>query len=1548
MSVRWKPLLILSGLFLAVALVGVIAISGTLVPPSSQGFLKRARAAREAKRFEPAEIDYKQVLQIDTKSAAIHEEFAEMYREWAATAPDAKKASLRAERLKNLLSAVKIDKAAKGPRRELLNDAMDEDLEADSIRCANDVLSVDPENTDAHFVLAAVALEERTPNISEARRHQKVIEAKPTPEIRKLWIRAKLANASGDLAARTEAFSQAQKIVLKADCAPVDRITWMRIAGLEIRTENDPARRDSLVRSMLEQAKELCQIQPLALARVSKVRTLLEQTQQSLIDRSSRLAGADVKANDGLVEAIEVEIEAIFQLALSGVSEPELQTYLAYANHLRFRRQRDRCLEVVEKALKLPQAARRDASHAVMGLLTVAIEMALVQSEDPGRFDKAAPHIKALIESPLPRAQGLGHLFAGSIDLDQSGLARELASDGSQTSAKPPGQFKLRNSALNHLKIAAAQLPDIAEAQARFGVALVLAGEQNQGRQFLQTALRLGSLDVQYQLVAAWTILQAGYPEEAEPIVERLMQELSAGTTPKELAGSIHLLRGEVYQSRRTADDLIRAAAEFDRALAAGHEPSAAVVIRLAQIDVQLGRHDKALKRIDALKAQGKGTPAIEQLAVLSLVEQGKKPDARLRLKAARQQFPQAAELAGLEAALLAKDGKPAEADAVLANFLKAQPDNATLVMMRAQIQAESMNNDEKARVLLEDAATRSETSAPLVQLADLELKRNRLDAAATVIAKIRSRWKEAATSDVLEAQLALKRGQTALAIEHFDAALKKDPDNKIVQYWKAQLDGQNGSVVEATKSLEAIVRDKPIKEIDSGMTLLSAAQSALANLSLRTGALDDAIRRFEELKRGDQNGTLSKDDRWQLITAYVARGQWPTAKREIAALLNDAANAPTDDERVRGANYYRQQGEDKAAEAQLDYVLKVNPTHTAAVVTGSYIRLKAKEYDKAAAILKKGMEMAAAKDKVPVIFHLMLAAIEIERPGPNARDRAIAILDQGLEKTPDAVELVQAKYTALKTAGQAGPAVAFVEAKAKEFPKGPFRRELVSIYRDLRDYERAAALLRELMVEFPDDANLAAALVQIVSFQAFDARTRNQPDLERELNLKAATMLKEFRSRFEKNLVLLQAECDLVQRRGDFARAVELTREIDNISKTSALGPLLRARLYATLGKTREIADAYKEALERNPRQLDVRLLLGQTSLLLHEPDEALRQAGFVLAAEKNRPDAVLLEARALAQAGTKESERQANQAAAIERLEGAIKANPQFGEAYRTLAEIHTQRNDRAAAANVLKQELKANPQDATAAARLVEMLSRPDPSTHKLEPADLEDAKRVAEEIAARDQKGTMILAVAIGFNRVRRLDLALSYAEAAAAKLGTPTAHLNLGDVLLSVAESEPDQNKARATFTRAIAEYDLVLQAQPNSVEAVNNKAWILHTYLDKTQQALDLAIGLQKRVNPNALPGEFYDTLGAIQEAVGQTRNAEQAYLDGLKKSPDHPMLNFHYGKMIATDRSRAGRARTHLKKAVDSSDRINPEMAREAVRLLRVLESETGGRAPT
>jgi predicted Zn-dependent protease len=1117
-------------------------------------------------------------------------------------------------------------------------------------------------------------------------------------------------------------------------------------------------------------------------------------------------------------------------------------------------------------------------------------------------------------------------------------MARDIGTTRSTAKAEP----KLRTSALNHLRLAATQLPDIAEAQARYGVVLVLAGEQNVGRQFLQNALRLGSLEPQYQLWAAWTILQAGYPEEAEPIVNSMLRQVEQGNVTRDLEAALHLLNGELHQAKRTPDDLKKAIAEFDKALESEQTPAATVVLRLAQIDVQLGQHDRALKRLDNLRSQGKGEPSVEQLAVLTLEEQGKRTEARARLKAARLTYPQSAELAGVDAALLAKDGKPEEADKILDRFLSAEPDNARLVMMRAQLQTESLKNPDKARVLLNSIADRVDYSDPLVQLAALEIEQNQLDAAAAVIARIRARWREAATSDVLEAQVALKRGSVADALGHFEAALKKDPDNKIVQYWKAQLDSRNGALDEATKTFEAIVRNKPSKEVDPGTTLMAAAQSALANLSLRTGEFDKAIRRFEELKRNSQNGTLSKADRWQLITAYVTKGNWTVAKREIAAILNDTKNPASDDERVRGANFYRQKGEETLALAQLDYVLQTNPTNQAAVVTRSYILLKAKKNDQALAILRNAIDLSNKQGKTPASFYLMLAAVENEtEPKSTALKRALAVLDQGLERLPDSPELVQTKYVAMKSDGQVKPATALVEAKAKAFPKGPFRRMLVEVYKDQKDFTRSEALLGELCRESPDDANLAAAQVLVQALDAADAAARNQSDREREINDKAAALIRLYRSRFPKEVAFVQAECDLIARRGDFARAIEMTREIDTLSPESPVGPILRSRLFAALNKPWEVAQAYAEALERTPRQLDLRMLFGETKLKLGEADEALRQARLVLDVDQNRHDAVLLEARALAEAGTTPSQKKARRQEAAARLQAAVKADPHFDEAYRALAELLLTDSGRAAAIDVWKEDFKNNPGDAAALARLIETYTVRLPSGKPLAEADVAEAKRLAAEIVGRDTKGHLILALAIGFHKTGQLELAFPHAEAAAAKLNSPAAHLNFGDLLLTFAEKQSDRTRARASFERAVEQYNLVLKAQPNSVQAVNNKAWILHSYLGESQSALDMVLDLRNRVNAAFLPGEFYDTLGAIQEAIGHTGDAEQSFLEGLKRSPENPVLNFHFGKLILSDRDRASKARTYLDKALNNRDRLTPTMAQEADRLIQLIDDQ-------
>ena len=143
-----------------------------------------------------------------------------------------------------------------------------------------------------------------------------------------------------------------------------------------------------------------------------------------------------------------------------------------------------------------------------------------------------------------------------------------------------------------------------------------------------------------------------------------------------------------------------------------------------------------------------------------------------------------------------------------------------------------------------------------------------------------------------------------------------------------------------------------------------------------------------------------------------------------------------------------------------------------------------------------------------------------------------------------------------------------------------------------------------------------------------------------------------------------------------------------------------------------------------------------------------------------------------------------------------------PQVEDASHTLAEIQIKRGNQAAAVAVLKDDLKANPTDASAASRLIEILSTPRPAGGATAGArDLDEAKHLAAEIAGQDKQGSMKLAVAIGYHKAHQFELAMPYAEAAAAKLGTPAAHLNFGDIVLTLAESQAN-SEPQAFLVRA--------------------------------------------------------------------------------------------------------------------------------------------------
>ena len=368
-------------------------------------------------------------------------------------------------------------------------------------------------------------------------------------------------------------------------------------------------------------------------------------------------------------------------------------------------------------------------------------------------------------------------------------------------------------------------------------------------------------------------------------------------------------------------------------------------------------------------------------------------------------------------------------------------------------------------------------------------MEQNDFEAATATIAKIHSRWKEAATGDVLEGQLALKRSNIPLALQHFNEALEERPREQDCPVLEGPARQPDGPVAEASKAFEDLVKDRPTKEVDTGVTLMTAAQSALANLALQRGDTNDAIRRFEELKRNNEAGNLSRSDRWQLITAYVLKGQWPVAKRELASLLNDNKTLATDDERVRGRQLLPSaQGRRRGTGAAR---LRAEGQPCESWRGGDpLVHLPEGEEVRGGGRHPSQGDRAhgGKKDKPPAVLYLMLAAVENEAPpAETAGKRAATVLEQGLAIQPNSVELVQAEYL-LRLPTDPKGALAVIDSKAKADPKGPYRRMLVDVLREQREYEKADKLLRELVQESPDDVNLAAALVQVVSLEAGEA----------------------------------------------------------------------------------------------------------------------------------------------------------------------------------------------------------------------------------------------------------------------------------------------------------------------------------------------------------------------------------------------------------------------------------------------------------------------------
>ena len=1007
------------------------------------------------------------------------------------------------------------------------------------------------------------------------------------------------------------------------------------------------------------------------------------------------------------------------------------------------------------------------------------------------------------------------------------------------------------------------------------------------------------------------------------------------------MTGALRVIQGEIARRTRSAEDLDVVRAAYDEAVAeeADADADPGLALRLAELTLAVEGAEAGLDRLDELKAEGLEGPETEALRCSILIELERLDEAIAGLAEARRRDPDNALLTSLHATACLLNQDAEAADAILKEQIAAHPDAVSLVQLRAKILAGKLDRVEEARAILRAAFERAGVSPPLIQLAMLDIARGEIASAEQTVALLRSRWPEASAGDLIDAQIRLARKDLSGASSFLTGAIQKDPSDKVAIFWKAQLDAQLGATDTASRTLRALMNSETAKTLDSGTPINVAAASALAEILLKNRDYDQAIACLESILERSPSEAIARTARWKLVEARSAGDDWPKARGEIVALLGEPAS--TMDERVQGAEFLRRHDENDVALKLVDQVLARDPGHSAAILMKASITAKDGDVPGAVAVLGRAIESGDQ----PALVYLMLAGyvgdgVEPERRTPLIREA----IDRGLKAHPDSMELNRALYGLIRnTEGVDAGLDALRDRADGEDPDGRFDRLLIDICRQEGRFEEAESRLAPLLEAEPRNAMLASLHLDIVAASGVIQARDGDEDAAEATNERLESLIGTYSEAFPDDPRFPQAEAELAIRRGDLETAEELALRIEERQSESPVGPLLRAQIARMNDLNERAIQAFRDALERSPERDDIRLALGRLLLTLDKPEDAEAEASTILKRSPGQKEATLLLASALsAKPGTPEQVA-ASRNQALKILKESLDRDPNFTKAFVLAADIFHTTGRRSEALDAVREARKRVPDDSQLVSLLIQYLVDAGPAPNAPAPgaADLEEADRTSRQFQEggaddeEDFEAKAAYAVALGYHRGGRPDLARPWIEQAGASIEEEAVMLTSGDVMLALAEEEADPSRSREYFGLAVDAYDRALALNADSIEAINNKAWILHRYLEDDQGALALIDRYLGRVEHRTLPAELYDTLGSIQQSLGRVTEAEQSFAEGLRRQSNDPMLNFHMGRLIAMDRDRSARALPYLQKARDVREQLPPDALSEIEAIL-------------
>ena len=782
-------------------------------------------------------------------------------------------------------------------------------------------------------------------------------------------------------------------------------------------------------------------------------------------------------------------------------------------------------------------------------------------------------------------------------------------------------------------------------------------------------------------------------------------------------------------------------------------------------------------------------------------------------------------------------------------------------------------------------------------------------------------------------------RGQAQLGLQNveeaklaFDAALKNDPSNNDARRGLARIGLMAGDTQAAEKQLD------------------KALQSAKDDIQtwILKGELELSLRKPESAQASFEKAlelsSSSAAARMGIVRAMLAQGKADEAAGHIDALAKGSPNHPL-------VNYLkalaaRQSNDLDGAQAALREVLRVAPNHAPSLLQAGQIHYMRREFEQARDVLQRYLtqlpeNLAAKKLLAAVYIELKQPQKAVDLLGPMAAQapndpQLLAMLGtahmsqrdfqsgrtylgQAADLAPDAAAIRTQLAVSHLASGDSADAISELEAALESDPE--FSRAdvlLILTHFQNREFDKALAAAEKLAEKQPSNARVQNLLGAAHEGKKDYALARESYRKAVELDPAYATA------------ALNLARLDLRDGKRDEARAA-----YDAILETHEDQPVALvalAKMASDDGRAQEGIALLERARDKNPRAVQPRLILANYQLRRGNAAEALTLAREAYDISPRLPAAALLLGRAQIANGMTDD--------AISSLSELAERYPNSVDTHMQLALAYGQKRDVANTRRALERVLELQPGNPLATLGLGNLALR----TGKLD-----EAAKIARELQQSQPKSPAGFSlqgdVLMAGNKPREaasayqtaLDKAPGSATvlklyAARSRAGQPDA----GATLTTWLNEHPNDTAVRLAYAstlhqagkraRAVAEYEQVLKAQPRSVLALNNLAWLY--FEDGDSRAIELAERAYERAPERA---EIIDTYGWLLIKNGSVEQGLTLLEKAAKRAPENGDIRYHLAAGLAQAGEKT-RARRELTAALDSGKPFSEKAAAQAL----------------